>query len=80
MIKTIFAAMIILGSAILTIWAMQTWYKHHPLVLPDQHSIEVCKKYAPITAAGFKGTEFEDFDFYGSCLLNISDTSPVLKR
>lgn len=63
-------------------WALVLglWYHYHPVALPDAHSIEICKQYAPITAKGFVGTQFEHFDFYKSCIANITETSPVISK
>lgn len=69
----------ILVAALVVFFAYQIGVSKSP-ELPDEHSKEVCATYAPITAKAFVGTEFEDFDFYQSCLLNISETSPVVRK
>lgn len=39
-----------------------------------------CRYGSEITKRGFIGTQFEDFDFYESCLDNAYNTSPYSRR
>lgn len=46
----------------------------------DEGTKRSCRYGSEITKKAFVGTEFENFDFYKSCLENIYNANPLQRR
>lgn len=62
---------------IIGILIMFFWISQRPMVWRGYKGLhEMCLETSAQAKEDFKNTEFADFDFYGSCLLNAK-TSPL---
>lgn len=58
------------------VYVSTTYLQSKPYVF-SEGTIASCRRGEAITKPAFIGTEFEDFDFYQSCLDNIRYANPM---
>lgn len=63
--------------SIIGILALLRWFSQRPMVWRGYKGLhEMCMETSAQAKEDFKNTQFANFDFYGSCLLNAK-TSPL---